>query len=196
MLRRRKPRWPGCLTAFPSILRLCVKKFCTDRAPYILRNDEQIAHIFTEIYSAPEGVKIDYLRLKVLELLLFIKDIDARTPTEKPAYFPKKQVVTIKEIMKYITGNMDKQITQQKLSQKFEIPLTSMKLCFKGVYGMSIYDFIRSYRMQAATMMLRESEDTIAAIAGRVGYDNASKFASAFKAEIGISPGEYRKTVV
>jgi AraC-like DNA-binding protein len=111
-------------------------------------------------------------------------------------YFPKKQVGTVKEIMKYITGNIDRRITQQELSRKFSIPLTSMKLCFKGVYGMSIYDFIRSYRMQAAALMLRESEDNIAVIAGRVGYDNASKFASAFKTETGRSPGEYRKTVV
>jgi AraC-like DNA-binding protein len=181
---------------FPVDLRVLREKFCTGRTPFILRDEEHVAHIFGDIYSAPEGVKTDYLRLKVLELLLFLQNMDARAAAEKPTYFPKKQVGTVKEIMKYITGNIDRRITQQELSRKFSIPLTSMKLCFKGVYGMSIYDFIRSYRMQAAALMLRESEDNIAVIAGRVGYDNASKFASAFKTETGRSPGEYRKTVV
>ena len=186
----------GIFDGFPVDLKALREKFCIDRAPFILRDEEHISHIFSGIYYAPDGVRIDYLRLKVLELLLLLKDMDARTAAEKPAYFPIKQVGTIKEIMKYITGNLDRNITQQELSRKFSIPLTSMKLCFKGVYGMSIYDFIRSYRMQAAALMLRESEENIAAIAGRVGYDNASKFASAFKSEIGVSPGGYRKTAV
>lgn len=186
----------GIFNGFPIELGTLCEKFCIGREPFILREEEQISHIFTEIYSAPDGIKLDYLRLKVLELLLFLNDMDAHIAMQKPAYFPQKQVGIIKEIMKYITGNMDKRISQEELSQKFEIPLTSMKLCFKGVYGVSIYAFIRNYRMQAAALMLRKSEETIAAIAGRVGYDNASKFAAAFKTEIGCSPNEYRKASV
>ncbi len=186
----------GIFNGFPVDLRALREKFCADNIPFILRNEEHIAQVFNGIYSAPEDDVIHYLRLKVLELLLLLKDMDARGAAGKSAYFPKKQVGTIKEIMQYLTDHMDKRISQKALSQKFSIPLTSMKLCFKGVYGMSIHAFIRSYRMQAAARMLRESGETVGAIAGRVGYDNASKFASVFKAETGFSPCDYRKSAV
>ena len=55
---------------------------------------------------------------------------------------------------------------------------------------------MRSYRMQAAAVMLRQGNDSVAAIAGRVGYNNSSKFASAFKDIMGMSPLEYRKQIV
>lgn len=56
-----------------------------------------------------------------------------------------------------------------------------MKNYFKGVYGTSIYSYMRSYRMQVAALMLQETNENITVIAGKVGYENSSKFASAFK---------------
>jgi len=47
--------------------------------------------------------------------------------------------------------------------------------------------------MHAAALMLRKTKDNITTIAGRVGYNNPSKFAAAFKELIGMSPGKYRK---
>jgi len=186
----------GLFGGFPVDLHVLREKYCDGKIPFILRDEAYVVQIFNSIYSVPETAIVDYLKLKVLELLLYLRDMDTSAAEQKPAYFPKKQVGTIKEIMKYLTDHMDKRISQQELSRKFSIPLTSMKLCFKGVYGMSIYAFIRSYRMQAAARMLRENRETVGAIAGHVGYDNASKFASVFKAETGLSPGDYRKNAV
>lgn len=81
----------------------------------------------------------------------------------------------------------------QELSEKFEIPLTSMKVCFKGVYGCSIYAYMKSYRMQAATILLRDTSDSITEIAAKMGYDNPSKFSEVFKKEFGELPSEFRK---
>ncbi len=186
----------GLLGGFPVDLHALREKYCAGTIPFILRDEAYIIRLFNGIYAAPEAAMADYLKLKVLELLLYLRDMDASAAEQKPAYFPKMQVGTIKEIMQYLTDHMDKRISQQELSRKFSIPITSMKLCFKGVYGMSIYAFIRSYRMQTAARMLRESRETVGVIAGRVGYDNASKFASVFKAETGVSPSEYRKNAV
>ena len=83
--------------------------------------------------------------------------------------------------------------TLQELSEKFEIPLTSMKVCFKGVYGCSIYAYMKSYRMQAATILLRDTSDSITEIAAKMGYDNPSKFSEVFKKEFGELPSEFRK---
>lgn len=92
-----------------------------------------------------------------------------------------------------MTADLRNHYTLQELSEKFEIPLTSMKVCFKGVYGSSIYSYMKSYRMQAATTLLRNTSDSITEIAAKMGYDNPSKFSEVFKKEYGELPSEFRK---
>ena len=52
---------PGCLSCVlddvdvsPDAL---VKKFCTDRRGFIVRAEESVAHIFSELYSVPESIR-------------------------------------------------------------------------------------------------------------------------------------------
>lgn len=47
--------------------------------------------------------------------------------------------------------------------------------------------------MQAATILLRDTSDSITEIAAKMGYDNPSKFSEAFKKEFGELPSEFRK---
>ena len=53
-----------------------------------------------------------------------------------------------------------------------------------------------SQRMEEAARLLEETDETILEIAGKAGYENGSKFAKAFRDEIGTAPGEYRRRVL
>ena len=55
--------------------------------------------------------------------------------------------------------------------------------------------FLRAQKMHSAAQLLRTSDRTVLDIAGQFGYDNASKFARAFRDVIGVSPNEYRSGV-
>ena len=63
----------------------------------------------------------------------------------------------------------------------------------KAVYGVSVYAYARTQKMHAAARMLRTGDEPIQEIAGRFGYDNASKFSEAFRGVMGVTPSEYRK---
>ena len=63
---------------------------------------------------------------------------------------------------------------------------------FKAVCGTSIYAFTKQQKMYAAAELLRTGDSTVLEIAGRFGYDNASKFAGAFRNVMGVTPNEYR----
>ena len=67
-----------------------------------------------------------------------------------------------------------------------------LNLSFRGVYGMSPAAWIRAQKMHAAAELLRSTDRTVLDIAGQFGYDNASKFAKAFRDIIGVSPNSYR----
>ncbi|WP_027630869.1 helix-turn-helix domain-containing protein [Ruminiclostridium cellobioparum] len=167
-------------------------RLCANNRCFIMRATDSVEHIFSELYKVPDKIKKGYFKLKVLELLLFLSVVDVSVILERRRYFQKSQVDSIKAIKEYMVSNLEYHYTLEELSVRFDIPLTAMKLCFKGVFGTSVYAFIRSYRMQAAAAMLRRSGESISSIAGKVGYVNSSKFAAAFKEVIGMSPLEYR----
>lgn len=169
------------------------ERFCRDDTCYILHGKDIIGHIFSELYRAEPEMIVHYLKVKVLELLIYLNDIPIGKYQEEKRHFLRNQVQTIKKMQRYMTENLDKHFTLQELSEKFEIPLTSMKTCFKGVYGCSVYAYMKSYRMQAATALLRDTSDSITEIAGKMGYDNPSKFSDVFKKEFGELPSEFRK---
>lgn len=48
--------------------------------------------------------------------------------------------------------------------------------------------------MRVAGRLLRETGRTVMDVAVELGYENGSKFSSAFRDVMGVSPGEYRRT--
>ena len=168
-------------------------KFCGKNTCLALRNFHKADHIFSELYCINPEKFASYLKIKILELLMELSTVDLQNNPKQERYFSGKQVQTIKSIHKYMTEDLKQHHTLQQLSEEFKIRLTSMKSCFKAVYGCSIYAYMRSYRMQAATVLLRDTDESITDIATKMGYDNPSKFTEVFKKECGELPSEFRK---
>lgn len=168
------------------------EKFCANDKCFIMRAKDKIKHIFSELYSVPESVQKAYLKLKVLELLVFLSITDASEEDEKE-YYSKEQVERIKEIKKFITENLQHRYTIEELAKMYYISPTGLKTYFKGIYGTSIATYAKEYRIKNAAISLRQTKNSIADVALSVGYESQSKFAAAFKKIIGISPLEYRK---
>lgn len=178
---------------FPVDLWELQKKYCSDIYPMVIHNACSIEHIFGELYAVPEKIKRPYFKIKILELFLYLKALELPdVPAEKP-YFYKTQVEKTKAIQQFITQHMDETFTQEELSARFDLPLTSMKRCFKAVFGTTIGNYLLQYRMNQAAILLKTKHDmSVAEIAGCVGYDSPSKFAMAFRKIMGMSPMEYR----
>ena len=161
----------------------------------VIHDQEKIDHIFSELYTAPEEMRKGYFKLKVIELLMFLSFLKESEYHVEHSYFYKNQVKTVKAIRDFMVENMEEHVSLEELSKRFNIGLTSMKTCFKGVYGTSIYAYMVEYRIHTAALYLRESNDSITEIACRIGYKNPSKFADAFKSRMGVLPSEYRKNI-
>lgn len=186
---------PRCLSCFlddvnvsPEKLR---EKFCAKNG-FIARSSDQIAHIFSELYNVPESIRGGYYKVKVLELFLFLSALET-DPAETARHSVSRAHMSLaRAVSRYLTDHMDERVTLDMLSSVFHISGTQIKSSFREVYGMSIYSHVRAQKMQAAAKLLCESDSTVIEIAGRFGYDNASKFAKAFRDVMGASPNEYR----
>ena len=63
---------------------------------------------------------------------------------------------------------------------------------FKKLYGTSIYQYVKQYRLEQATIELTNSARSITDIALDAGFSSASKFGESFKKRYGVTPTEYR----
>lgn len=168
-------------------------KFCGKDSIYILRKHPSIEHIFSELYNVPIKIRMDYFKIKVMELLIFLRALEKSEHKDERPYFYSGQIEKIKAVHKLLTENPTKSYTTESLANQFDLSVAALKNGFKGVYGSPIYTYIRTYRMNvAADMLVRDHKKRIIDIAAAVGYDNPSKFAAAFKEAFGMTPTEYR----
>jgi AraC-like DNA-binding protein len=186
----------AALEGFTIDLRALREKLCPGGWPRVCAADKIPGFYFETLYTIHETIRAPLSRIKILELLLYLDIAPVGNEFIKQPYFHKNQVDRIKAIERFMTAHPENHYTLEELSERFNISLTSMKRCFKGVYGSSMYAYMKAWRMNAAAVMLRQTNESVIAIAGDLGYDNASKFASAFKDVMGKTPSEYRKDMV
>jgi AraC-like DNA-binding protein len=169
------------------------KKFCPARQGFIAPAPEKIKNIFMAMNSPPLECELNYYRIKAVELLLLLSFMDFPAESKRRTFFTRGQMEIAKQVMATITEDLSRHYSIEKLAENYGISPTSLKKYFRGVYGKSISAYLREARMSAAAAALQETRQTIADIAAAVGYENASKFAAAFKAATGQNPLEYRR---
>lgn len=170
-------------------------KFCGKKGGFVARANPSFEHIFSELYSVPAAIQKGYLKIKALELLLFLSALSVQQNESDDRIFTKSQVDLAKAVSNYLMEHKDDRITLEQLSEQFHVSGTHIKNTFKGVYGVSIGAYIRTRKMESAAYMLEYTDKSILEIANEHGYDNGSKFASAFRSVKGETPNEYRNRI-
>jgi len=70
---------------------------------------------------------------------------------------------------------------------------TKFSLRFAEVAGVAPMAYLTSHRMMMAADLLERTDATLEEIAGRTGYGSEAAFSTAFKREMGVAPGAYRR---
>ncbi len=190
----KAPRCTSCLLSDVNVeLPEIYRKFCLEEQLFIMRSTPRLEHIFSELYTVPETIRRGYLKVKVLELLLFLSCLEPRRSQIEKHMCTKNQVTLTRRLLALVNEHRDKRLTATEMAKELQVPVDQLRKSMAGVYGMPLYQCVRTYKMHLAAIMLEETNRTIMDIAGELGYDNSSKFAGAFKAVVGVSPAEYRQ---
>ena len=139
-------------------------------------------------------IKVDYLKIKVLELLLFLSHIDFEIIQDKKRYYPKNQIETVKSIRNYLTDNLSLKPDFNKLAQEYNININTLRKLFKEIYGVPIYTWFKQYRIEYSIELLKKTDIPIIEIANKIGYSNPSKYSAAFSKYVNMTPQQYRKS--
>lgn len=146
-------------------------------------------------YKAAETEQAQLLH-KIIEKLVEVacpgEPGGSSAPGNLSQYSPQ-QVELVRSVHDFLVEHLGERYTIEELSKKYLLNTSTLKELFKAVYGQPIAAYMKEYRMERAKGLLRETEDSVAAIAQEVGYGTQGKFTQAFKEHTGALPTEYRR---
>jgi AraC-like DNA-binding protein len=93
---------------------------------------------------------------------------------------------------------LNSSITIHDISTAIEVAVRDLSLLINHKLEQHFYDFINSYRIEYAMVVLKDSSKsrlTISEILYEAGYNSKSSFNSAFKKHTGSTPTQYRKNL-
>lgn len=111
----------------------------------------------------------------------------------------KKETLTKKtklsnDLLYYIYSHIDTDINMDELAHQFEISKFYMHKVFKEMFGINIYERIKSIRLQkAATLLITNKYSTITDIALLCGYSSQTSFIRVFKERFQMTPTQWRQ---
>lgn len=147
-------------------------------------------HVFRELYENAPYMDLRFLQLKVVELLMLL----SRIPQENgPAlYCSSEQAELAHHLRDHLLTNREGYVSLAQLAEEHGVSVSHLQKLFKQVYGVPVYRYVKEYRLEQAAVELVRSTKPITQIAQNAGYDNASKFAEAFRKRYGATPSQYR----
>ena len=98
----------------------------------------------------------------------------------------------IVEIISFIQNDY-KNVTLETLSESFHLSKPYLSKYIREKAGVTFQEVVKKERMKKARTLLRETNQTVEAVAAEVGYENVEHFNRLFKKSYGITPVQYRK---
>jgi len=94
----------------------------------------------------------------------------------------------IEQAREWLVEHIGEPITIKELSRKVAMNECYLKKGFRLMYGITIFDFYQSQRMEYARYLLYEKELSVTEVSVRLGYSSISHFSTAFKKYSGLNP--------
>ncbi len=133
-----------------------------------------------------------FLEGKCLELLLLAFSRELINDTDN-FIFKKRDKDKVISVKDYLLKHYDQPCTCEELARVGGINEWMLRKLFKLLFGMPVYEFLLTLRMEKAKELLRSGEKSVKEIALETGYSNHSNFSNAFKKHFGYPPGQLRK---
>ena len=93
----------------------------------------------------------------------------------------------------YIRKNFAQPVTLEEVSAAIGFSVNYFSTLFKKETGEGFAKYLTRVRMDEARSLLRDTNQPVSEICKSVGYGDLKHFTHTFKAETGLTPGEYRK---
>lgn len=103
---------------------------------------------------------------------------------------------SIATAVRHLHSNYAQEIQVTHLAQMSNLSAPEFENNFHQIFSITPRQMVIKLRLDAAIALLSDAGKTLDQIAKEVGYSDVTVFSSIFKTTIGLTPAEYRETVV
>ncbi len=160
-------------------------------SPTVLRTTSNLEPLFKMI-AAEHGVGGKYSRELISNAAKTLIYAILRYESEGHTTSIEKSAPLVRDIISFIGENMDADISNSTIAEKFHFNASYINRVFKKHTGTTLHEYIIGVRIDAAAEKLRSESTSVSEIAKLTGFSGAVHFTKAFKKRMGISPTEYR----
>ena len=134
-----------------------------------------------------------YYQAKIIELLcLVINQLDSKKALKTQSVSEQK-VKRLYRVRDFLMQHYSMALTLDDIANMAGMSKTVVSSGFKTLFGQSIFDYIRSERMQRAYELLHHQKKTVEQVAYSLGYNHPCNFSTAFHRHFGYSPTDIDK---
>ena len=98
----------------------------------------------------------------------------------------------MQRVVDHINANLDDALDLDTLAEVACLSRFHWHRIYRGLTGETIHATVKRLKLNRASQQLKNSGDTLGAIARNAGYSSETAFGRAFKAQIGHSPASFR----
>ena len=154
--------------------------------------DSQLLHFLEEQffpYEDPEGILLDRYKLKGALYLLCGAYLSSVTLSKRD----NSRFELMNAIFNYVEKNYNRKLRMQEVAEYLGYEYSYFSTLFRRAFDIPFTEFLNSYRCGAAVEMLRNTDENIAAIAEKSGFQSVRTFNYVFQKQMGMTPTEYAK---
>lgn len=131
---------------------------------------------------------------RLLDLLVIaaLRAWFSRPEAEAPAWYRAQADPVVGRVLRLLQDDPAHPWTVASLAAKAGVSRAALARRFTDLVGEPPMSYLTAWRLALAADRLRDTEDTIGAIARQVGYGSAFALSTAFKRVYGVSPQEHR----
>ena len=144
----------------------------------------------------------DYVKIKIIHLLqerqklrerLLEKLRDNKLLLSEPEKVESIDDAFLRKFAEQIEAvYADPEYNVEKLSETLGLSRGHLHRKIKELTGTAPVEFLRTYRLNKATQVLRQNAYTVSEVAYRTGFSSPAYFSKCFKAVYGVTPTEYQ----
>ena len=99
----------------------------------------------------------------------------------------------LSKAVEFLHRSFSEEIRTSDLAEQVEMSVRQFERTFKKALGTTVRQYLLRIRLDHAQYLLRNTEDTILAVALSVGFYDHAHFTRIFAREKGMPPSQYRK---
>ncbi|MET9293411.1 AraC family transcriptional regulator [Streptomyces sp. NPDC003077] len=131
----------------------------------------------------------------IVDLLLiqFVRVWLARHPEEQPgSWLGAMRDPVVRDALACVHARPEHPWTTESLAAATAVSRTTLSRHFRSALGQTPGAYVTRWRMDLASVRLRDTDEPVESISGAVGYASPHAFSRAFRRARGMPPGEYR----